>query len=148
MTFGMALKAYMWADRIACLAQRRNAFDNIGSGSRRAPGNLEIAYHPLVVANIDLEPEDVPNFVQADVEKPLPFEDRQFGCVFASHVVEHLVNPDNALDEFTRIGDWVVVVLPHPLSLLGKLAHGHRHFFSLDDMKDMIHRHRRLTIYT
>lgn len=42
----------------------------------------------------------------------LPFRDREFGAVIASHVLEHVDDPAQALRELHRVADRVYVVTP------------------------------------
>jgi len=42
----------------------------------------------------------------------IPFPDKYFGSVVASHVVEHLENPKEAIDELYRVADSVYVITP------------------------------------
>lgn len=46
-----------------------------------------------------------------DIQK-LPFADKQFGAVIASHVLEHVDDPQQALRELHRVADEVIVVTP------------------------------------
>jgi ubiquinone/menaquinone biosynthesis C-methylase UbiE len=48
---------------------------------------------------------------QADVQR-LPFRNKQFGAVIASHVLEHVPRPDVALCELERVADEVFVICP------------------------------------
>jgi SAM-dependent methyltransferase len=48
---------------------------------------------------------------QADVQR-LPFRDKEFGAVIASHVLEHVPRPDVALCELGRVADEVFVICP------------------------------------
>ena len=61
--------------------------------------------------NVDLHPS--PGVVVADVQD-LPFPDGAFGAVFASHIFEHVEDPDRARFECERVSspDDVFVVTP------------------------------------
>ena len=111
---------------------------NLGAGPHRALLAQEISQSPAVAANIDIVANGMPHFMQLDIEKErLPFSDKQFGCSFMSHVLEHFDNWDFALSEAMRVADKVVVVLPHPLSLTGWLAPGHKQHFSFNDIREI-----------
>lgn len=47
-----------------------------------------------------------------DLEKPLPFEDKEFDLVVSLAVVEHLNNWTSCLEEFKRIGKNVLLTTP------------------------------------
>lgn len=51
---------------------------------------------------------------------PYPFEDDEFEKVFASHVLEHLDNPQKALYEMLRIARIVEIYVPHRYSRYAK----------------------------
>ena len=76
--------------------------------------------------NADIVPRDVPNFVlvTADSEH-LPFDDKSV-VIYASHVFEHLYNPDFLMREFQRISDHIYIITPKPVFLSAWLVPGHR----------------------
>lgn len=103
---------------------------NIGAGCDRSFISRRFCNDSQVVANIDIAGYG-PNFYRIDLEEgSLPFQDKQFGCVFASHVLEHLGNWEVALDEWSRIADHVVIAIPHPMSIGGYVSPEHRQHFS------------------
>jgi len=111
---------------------------NLGAGPHRTLLAQEISESSEVAVNVDIAPDGMPKFLQLDIEQErVPFSDKEFGCAFMSHVLEHLDNWEFALSEGLRVADYVVVVLPHPLSLTGWLWPSHRQHFSLDKMRDM-----------
>lgn len=108
---------------------------NIGSGTHRTQWAHDIAENPEVLVNIDVVPNGAPNFLQLDVEaESLPFRNKQFGCAFASHVLEHLDGWNFALNEMVRVADSVVIVLPHPVYFSGWISPEHRQHFSEADI--------------
>jgi SAM-dependent methyltransferase len=55
-----------------------------------------------------------------------PFEDRGFGCVILSCVLEHISHPEHALEEATRIlrqGGRMIVTVPNPFTLRIRMAY-------------------------
>lgn len=111
---------------------------NLGAGPHRTLRAQEISQSSVVAVNIDVALDGIPHFIQLDIEKErLPFSDQQFGCSFMSHVLEHLDNWDFALSEAMRVADKVVVVLPHPLCLVGWLNPRHKQHFSFDDITEI-----------
>lgn len=121
---------------------------NIGAGPHRSYQAQIIAEQPETLANIDIAPNGMPRFMQLDVERDLlPFADKQFGCAFASHVLEHLDNWQFALNEMVRVADHVVVVLPHPLYFSGWLWPEHRQHFSVDDIDEIVGLYPNVKVY-
>lgn len=121
---------------------------NIGAGPHRTFSAYAIAEQPEVVANVDIVPDGMPHFIQLDVEKErLPFVDKQFGCAFASHVLEHLDNWQFALAEMVRVADNVVVVLPDPVFFSGWLIPEHRQHFSRDDMEGLTELYPNIVVF-
>ena len=121
---------------------------NLGAGPHRTYQAQIIAAAPEILANIDIAPDGMPRFIQLDVERdPLPFSDKQFGCAFASHVLEHLDNWQFALDEMERVADYVVVVLPDPAYFSGWLAPEHRQYFSRDDIEALAQLYPNMVVY-
>jgi len=121
---------------------------NIGAGPHRTLQAQIIAEQPEVLGNVDIAPNSMPHFIQLDVEtERLPFADKQFGCTFASHVLEHLDNWQVALGEMVRVADYVVVVLPHPASFSGWLAPEHKQHFSRDDIEEIAQLYPNVEVY-
>jgi len=110
---------------------------NLGAGPHRTLLADVIAKSPEVRANLDIVPDGLPNFIQWDIENPLPFGDKTFDVTFASHVLEHLDNWQFTLNEATRVADYAVIVLPHPLSPGGWLNPYHKQHFSKGDIAKM-----------
>ncbi len=121
---------------------------NIGAGPHRTPQAQAIAEHPQVLANLDITPNGMQNFVEINLEQSrLPFADKQFGCGFASHVLEHLDNWEFALEEVCRVADDVVVVLPDPKYVSGWICPSHRQYFTREDMYQMTQVYHNVTVY-
>ncbi len=121
---------------------------NIGAGPGRTFLAQAIAEASEVQANIDIVPNGMPHYLQLDVEnEALPFADKQFGCAFASHVLEHLDNWQFALEEMVRVADYIVVVLPDPQSFGGWLAPDHKQHFSVDDIGEMAQLYPNVVVY-
>ena len=111
---------------------------NIGAGPHRIFWAQEVAEDPDVLTNVDIVPDGMPNFYQLDIEtEVLPFRNKQFGCAFASHVLEHLDNWEFALNEMLRVADHVVIVFPDPRFFSGWVVPEHKQHFPLDDMRAM-----------
>lgn len=105
---------------------------NLGAGPHRTLLAHEIAYQPEVRVNVDVVPDGMPHFIQLDLEERFPFHDKEFDVTFASHVLEHITNWKESFGEMRRIADWVVIVLPHPLSIMGYLDPTHKQNFGHD----------------
>ena len=121
---------------------------NLGCGPHGPFGAQIIAEQPEVMANIDIAVDGMPLFTQVDIEsEPLPFADKQFGCAFASHILEHLDNWQFALNEACRVADYVVVVLPHPCNFGGWLIPEHKQHFSISDIQQIVELYPSVEVY-
>lgn len=121
---------------------------NIGAGPHRTFGAQVVARDPEVLANIDIEPDGLPNFIQLDVERePLPFANKQFGVAYCSHVLEHLDNWQFCLSEMVRVADYIVVVLPDPVYFSGWIASDHKQHFSIDDIDGIVQLYENVVVY-
>ncbi|MFH1369557.1 MAG: class I SAM-dependent methyltransferase [Elusimicrobiota bacterium] len=73
--------------------------------------------------------------VQWDLDKfPYPLEDNSFDTVYFRHSLEHLSNPEKAIEEAHRVlknGGHVEVFTPHFSSLNAFSDLSHKHYFSL-----------------
>ena len=97
----------------------------------------EIARNPKVVVNVDIRADSTPNFVYCDLGQfPYPFADKQFDVAFCSHILEHLDNWRAALDEWRRVADHIIVVLPIPY-LHGWFAPAHKQHFGDKEIEEM-----------
>jgi len=122
---------------------------NIGAGPHGTHQAQVMAEIPDILANIDIVPNGMPHFIQLDIEKEqLPFADKQFGCAFASHVLEHLEDWQFALEEMVRVADYVVLVLPSPSASSGWFNVDHKQHFSRDDIGWIMHLYPNALIYS
>ena len=155
-----ALATYALSDFIHMTATKDAAFEeakrlsngkgiiNIGAGPHRTYQAQIIAESSEVLSNVDIVPDGLPRFLQFDIEdQGLPFSDKEFGCAFASHVLEHLDNWSFALAEASRVADYVVIVLPHPAYFSGWLTPEHRQHFSRDDIEEMAQLYPNVEVY-
>lgn len=130
-----------------CLSSGKGII-NVGSGAHRTRWAREVAENPNTLVNIDIVVDSTPNFLQLDLESsPLPFSNKQFGCAFASHVLEHLDNWEVILAEMVRVADCVVVVLPSPIYGSGRFCSEHKQFFSTDDINAIAQRYPNVEVY-
>jgi len=121
---------------------------NIGAGPNRTFGAQVVARDPEVLANIDIDPDGLPNFIRLDVESDsLPFADKQFGVAYCSHVLEHLDNWEFALNEMVRVADYVVIVLPDPKYFSGWIDPEHKQHFSPDDINQILQLYPNVVVY-
>ena len=103
------------------------AFGYNGMVFREAKRTAEIIGKPLLNVgckraytdssdiNLDIVPREVPRFICGDIQNLIMFDDKQFGAAYASHVLEHVDDPDTALRELHRVDDNVFVITPIPL---------------------------------
>jgi SAM-dependent methyltransferase len=87
------------------------------------------AYIEQSDVNMDAAQKRVANFVNGDIQNMWMFHDKQFGAVYASHVLEHVEDPDAALKELHRVADAVFVITPLPFWPSAWLGHGHKWVF-------------------
>lgn len=62
----------------------------------------------------------------------LPFTDKQFGAVIASHVLEHVQDPRRVMAELRRVADEVFVICPRWWAPHTWLHPGHRWYLRRD----------------
>jgi len=152
-TYALSDILHMTATKDAAFEEARSLSNgkgiiNIGCGPHRTYQAQVIAEHPEVLVNLDIALNGMPHFIQLDVEREtLPFADKQFGCTFSSHVLEHLDNWQFALGEMVRVADYVVVVLPHPGYFSGWVWPSHRQHFLRDDIERMVELYPNVEVY-
>ena len=139
-----------WRKRMA-LEEARSLAGEKGIINLGADGHTqfsrEVANLSKVKVNVDIRPDGAKS-LQANLEEAhLPFYDREFGVAFASHVLEHLENWELALTEWNRVADWVIVVVPHPLSLTGRIHLDHKQFFGFEDKAEIETRWPRTKVF-
>jgi len=105
---------------VAAFGYKRPVFDLAKNAARKAGKPLLNAgcgstFTDLSDVNLDIVPKEVPHFVNGDIQKLSLFKDKQFGAVYASHVVEHVEDVDAALQELDRVAENVYVITPFPL---------------------------------
>jgi ubiquinone/menaquinone biosynthesis C-methylase UbiE len=79
--------------------------------------------------NMDIAQKEVSNFIIGDVQNMWMFHDKQFGAVYASHVLEHVENPEETLEELHRVADSVFIITPLPCWPTAWLGPGHKWIF-------------------
>ena len=82
---------------------------NIGCGDRA------VDFGPDSV-NVDIDVWDFPNFVRADCHN-LPFKDKSFDTAVLGDVLEHCLNPIQAIKEAARVAKRLVLTIPEELNL-------------------------------
>lgn len=144
LVIGAAYGAFVYIDfmsaksRAIALARSLSAnkgIINLGAGCSRTGFSEAVCELPEVVFNVDLGCDCLKCTTANLEEAPLPFSDKQFDVAFASHVLEHLEHWEQALNEWARIADHVVIVLPNPLAVIGWIDSNHKQHFSLADMQ-------------
>lgn len=69
------------------------------------------------------------NVEVVDDDPELPYDDKEFGALIASHVLEHMDDPIAALTEWERVADELFVVVPRWWAPHTWLHPGHRWVF-------------------
>jgi ubiquinone/menaquinone biosynthesis C-methylase UbiE len=109
---------------------------NIGAGTPNSSLS-SMLFGPMLVGDVNMDVASneavctIENVCYGDIET-IPFDDKQFGSCFASHVLEHTDNPDLALQEMNRVADEVFVVVPPWYCPHTWLHPGHKWFISQD----------------
>jgi hypothetical protein len=81
--------------------------------------------------NLDIVPRPgVPNFVLGNIEDLSMFYDKQFGAVFASHILEHVNDLEKAQSELARVADYQFIMTPPAVALGAWLTPEHRRVFA------------------
>jgi len=123
----VACSFFEYSDRRAVWRMAREYADRVGKPMLNVGCGHELSY--LGDYNLDIKRDIIlPNHVRASVYK-IPFPDKYFGSVFASHVIEHLENPKKALEEMSRVGERVFVLTPLPFKPSTWLNPDHRWVF-------------------
>jgi len=89
-------------------------------------------------------------FVQCNVETT-PFDDKEFDFVIASHILEHVDNPEQFCKEMMRIGKRGYIEVPTPLwdNLVDGphfSKYGHKWWITFDDHKNSIIVNKKINI--
>jgi SAM-dependent methyltransferase len=89
---------------------------NLGRELSKASGkpllNLSCGHTAYGDVNADIIEREVPNFQLIQPDQPLPFTDKQFAAAYCAHTLEHVLKPNELMDELERVSDKVLVVLP------------------------------------
>lgn len=64
--------------------------------------------------------------VNANIEDLSNYDDKTFGAVFVSHVLEHVKNPDLAWAELNRVGEKVFMAYPYSCRVLARFVPDHK----------------------
>lgn len=142
-----ALGAYFYdviyrPDKIAKRAKiaaksRQKPLLNVGAGT--ASSSLRaLIFGPTLWGDINLDiaaGKQVPHSNESvsfgDIHQ-LPFKDKEFGAVIASHVLEHVKDPVIALNELSRVADEVFIITPLWWCPHTWLHPGHRWYVAQD----------------
>jgi predicted SAM-dependent methyltransferase len=68
------------------------------------------------MVRVDINPDDHPDYVACGDK--LPFKDNKFDDLFASHVLEHMIDTRKALTEWLRVvktGGYILLIMPDRL---------------------------------
>lgn len=112
------------------MVERKSMYKQARQDADRAGKPLLVVGAPYGMygcGDILLDPNDTgecPSVVTESVES-IPFPDKHFGAVFASHVLEHVCDPYKALAELHRVADQVYVAWPRPWRTVAWATPGH-----------------------
>lgn len=114
---------------------------NAGCGQIKPIGGFPRAILESDV-NLDISPMAVPRFVQSSVER-IPYPDKYFGAAFCCHVLEHIDDLEQGLQELYRVADYVYIIVPSTIWPSTWLHTGHKRVF-LDDKVVTFEKHKLL----
>jgi len=78
--------------------------------------------------NLDIIPRNVPNFELIPPDGRIPLPDNS-AVIFASHVLEHVNNPDKVLEDMTRVGP-TYLALPKWWNIQNWISPRHKWLFT------------------
>lgn len=109
---------------------RRKPLLNVGAGTPTSSVRTGL-FGPTLWGdvNLDIAAPDIapgPDWVAYGDAHALPYPDKHFGAVVASHVLEHVVDPHAVLAELHRVADEVYVITPPWWTPHAWLHPGHR----------------------
>lgn len=108
---------------------------NLGCGLDQHPDAL----------NVDYDPSKNPDIIQDLSEEDWPWDSNKFDVVYANHVLEHIPNPVNFMDECWRIlkqDGMLVLKVPYYQHKTAFEDPTHCNFFTEDSFKMFTHAER------
>lgn len=100
--------------------------------------NIDLFIGDKTQCKYDWDPKKVRNFVLADACN-LPFKENAFDYVYSSHVLEHLPNPLQAVQEMRRVcGKKTFLILPS--QFLESFCPAHLYTWNPDTLKTLLSR--------
>lgn len=116
--YTLAVRVIQYMEREISWVKARSLADDLGKPLLNAGCGGEL-WHFAADAisrrsdtNLDIVPRNVPNFVLGDVQDLSMFGDKKFGVAFCSHTLEHVEDPERAIQELHRVADHVVIITP------------------------------------
>lgn len=94
--------------------------------------NIGCGNNPRFVGDVNVDIVEgviLPNYCQVDLNKPLPWKDKEFGAATAFHILEHMDDPKSTLRELQRVADRVYVAVPLPFDIHSYFVPSHKWFF-------------------
>lgn len=93
---------------------------DIPAGNGWVTAKLRLLGADVTAADIN---EEKPEYVQANMEKPLPFEDEVFDAVISLEGIEHVLNPYDLFSELSRVlkpGGVLIISTPNVQSFFSR----------------------------
>lgn len=76
-------------------------------------GHLFDGWDRSKITSVDIDTYDLPNFIQADASKTLPFNDKEFDIAVMGEIVEHTDDPVSTIREAMRVCKKLVITVPY-----------------------------------
>lgn len=75
-------------------------------------GHLFDGWDRSNIHSVDIDKYDLPNFIQADASKSLPYNDKEFDIAVLGEIVEHTDDPIAVMREAIRVAKKLIITVP------------------------------------
>jgi ubiquinone/menaquinone biosynthesis C-methylase UbiE len=111
---------------------------DVGSGD---PNRLHVYLKGQNVFHVDIDRQAYSIETQCDIHN-LPFKENSFQIVHASHILEHITNPNQAIKELNRVSSkYVIIRVPNGLSRRWGESPEHIYSWNRYTLENLLKRH-------